>query len=63
MKNCKRRIWIGLNSKSKLFIDFPDKTKVVSNFYEFKHNLPLGPKNKKIGYTKNRIKKKYSLFR
>ena len=51
MKNCKRRIWIGLNSKSKLFIDFPNKTKVVSNFYEFKHNLPLGPKNKKIGYT------------
>ena len=23
----------------------------MSNFYEFKHNLPLGPKNKKIGYT------------
>ena len=23
----------------------------MSNFYEFKHNLPLGNKNKKIGYT------------
>ena len=51
LENCKRRIWIGLNSKSKLFVDFPDKTKVLSNFYEFKYNLPLGSKNTKIGYT------------
>tara|TARA_B100001996_G_scaffold375900_1_gene356444 strand:- start:572 stop:1570 length:999 start_codon:yes stop_codon:yes gene_type:complete len=51
LKNCKRRIWIGLNNKSKLFTDFPDKTKVLSNFYEFKHNLPLCSKNTKIGYT------------
>ena len=51
LENCKRRISIGLNSKSKLFVDFPDKTKVLSNFYEFKYNLPLGSKNTKIGYT------------
>ena len=51
LENCKRRIWIGLNTKSKLFDDFPKKTRVVSNFYEFKYNLPLGSKNTKIGYT------------
>tara|TARA_Y100000361_G_scaffold152177_1_gene171044 strand:- start:40 stop:1038 length:999 start_codon:yes stop_codon:yes gene_type:complete len=51
LENCKKRIWIGLDKKSKLFDDFPNKTKVVSNFYEFKHNLPLGNKNNKIGYT------------
>ena len=50
---CKRRIWIGLNSKTSLFKNFPNYTYLLPNYYEFRGpaSLTTHTSNGVVGYA------------